>query len=317
MARSDVLVTADWAESNLDAPRTVFVEVDIISFIHNSFVIIIDNWHGWNSLVGWTTLGDNFFSIDNIVNVLRQQSIIGILASMLLPALAKAKAKANRIKCVNNLGSIGKATTGFADANAQRTPWQLTPLGAINHKLRGATGGNNNNDVRYSSGIVSVALMRNELQTPKILASPCNPTRQAGSETLQAAVWKSAARSVIEGGLSYSFAQGGDVQRPATILALTKNIDTNNNQETGTTSLANATWRGSDEATITSKGTNANPNVAFAGLNKSQGQLVLGDGSAKQSSNADLGSAGKVVKAHRAARGGQSKTDSSWAVFRR
>jgi thiosulfate/3-mercaptopyruvate sulfurtransferase len=28
MARSDVLVTADWAESNLDAPNTVFVEVD-------------------------------------------------------------------------------------------------------------------------------------------------------------------------------------------------------------------------------------------------------------------------------------------------
>jgi len=28
MARSDVLVTADWAESNLDAPNIVFVEVD-------------------------------------------------------------------------------------------------------------------------------------------------------------------------------------------------------------------------------------------------------------------------------------------------
>ena len=28
MARSDVLVTADWAESNLDAPNTVYVEVD-------------------------------------------------------------------------------------------------------------------------------------------------------------------------------------------------------------------------------------------------------------------------------------------------
>src|SRR5581483_9150910 len=28
MARSDVLVTADWAESNLTAPNTVFVEVD-------------------------------------------------------------------------------------------------------------------------------------------------------------------------------------------------------------------------------------------------------------------------------------------------
>lgn len=28
MARSDVLVTTDWAEQNLDAPNTVFVEVD-------------------------------------------------------------------------------------------------------------------------------------------------------------------------------------------------------------------------------------------------------------------------------------------------
>ena len=28
MARSDVLVSTDWAESNLDAPKTVFVEVD-------------------------------------------------------------------------------------------------------------------------------------------------------------------------------------------------------------------------------------------------------------------------------------------------
>src|ERR1700741_3745361 len=28
MTRSEVLVTADWAESNLDAPNTVFVEVD-------------------------------------------------------------------------------------------------------------------------------------------------------------------------------------------------------------------------------------------------------------------------------------------------
>ena len=28
MARSDVLVSTEWAENNLDAPNTVFVEVD-------------------------------------------------------------------------------------------------------------------------------------------------------------------------------------------------------------------------------------------------------------------------------------------------
>lgn len=55
----------------------------------------------------------------------------------------------------------------------------------------------------------------------------------------------------------------------------------------------------------------------MTGLNKSQGQLVLADGSAKQSTDADLGANGKVVKGHRKSVGGRSPLgDSSTAIIR-
>ena len=53
-------------------------------------------------------------------------AIIGILASMLLPTLAKAKKKANRLKCSNNLGTIGKAYNSSADEQDGCYPWLMT-----------------------------------------------------------------------------------------------------------------------------------------------------------------------------------------------
>ena len=249
-----------------------------------------------------------------LIELLVVIAIIGILASMLLPALAKAKAKANRIKCVNNLGSIGKALTGFGDENDQRLPWQLTAIQQVNHKFGGAAfngvpaapGVVNNSGVGCDNAaeVVNIDAMRSQLQTPKILASPCNPDKAAPNELLQAN-WKGASSTEIAAGLSYGFAtsrkghayggydprgdRGGDLGRPQTVLSCTTNVRGG----------LNGDWAGADEPTPA-------PN-AFAGLNKSQGQLVLADGSAKQSSNADLGVAGKITKAHVNSRGGKYK----------
>src|SRR5687768_17135250 len=49
-------------------------------------------------------------------------AIIGILAGMLLPALSKAKGKAQRVSCVSNLHQLGTALTMYADENEGKLP---------------------------------------------------------------------------------------------------------------------------------------------------------------------------------------------------
>lgn len=49
-------------------------------------------------------------------------SIIAVLASLLLPALGKAKAKATAVACLNHLRQLGLATTLYADDHADWYP---------------------------------------------------------------------------------------------------------------------------------------------------------------------------------------------------
>jgi prepilin-type N-terminal cleavage/methylation domain-containing protein/prepilin-type processing-associated H-X9-DG protein len=63
-----------------------------------------------------------FSAAFTLIELLVVIGIIAILASLLLPALARSKDKARKISCVSNLHQIGIAITMYADEHDNKLP---------------------------------------------------------------------------------------------------------------------------------------------------------------------------------------------------